>query len=89
MRGEGGELYSGSSWSRACGSSNDRRNVGGGESEPSTELNIDITMLHRGGRQLGREMRSKAVMCVIRVQVSSLDRGYLECWKHVNESQDA
>jgi hypothetical protein len=44
MRGEGGELYNGSSWSRACGSSKDLRNAGGGDSEPSTELSIDIVI---------------------------------------------
>jgi hypothetical protein len=41
MRGDGGEPYDGSSWSRACGSSKERRNRGG-DSEPSTELNSDI-----------------------------------------------
>jgi hypothetical protein len=52
MRGEGGELYKGSSWSRACGSSNDLRNLGGGDSEPSTELNIDMVIKHRRGEKL-------------------------------------
>jgi hypothetical protein len=37
-----GELYRGNSWSRACGSSNDFLNLGGGESEPRTELKMDM-----------------------------------------------
>lgn len=45
MRGDGGELYAGSSWSRVCGSSKDLRNFGGGENEPSTELNNDMIAL--------------------------------------------
>jgi hypothetical protein len=46
IRGDGGELYSGSSCSRACGSSKDFLNRGGGENEPRTELKIDIVMNH-------------------------------------------
>lgn len=42
MRGDGEELYRGSSWSRACGSSKDRRNLGGGDSDPITELKMDM-----------------------------------------------
>lgn len=43
---DGGELYCGSSWSRACGSSKDLRNFGGGESEPRTEFNSDMMGWH-------------------------------------------
>jgi hypothetical protein len=85
MRGDGGEPYDGSSWSRACGSSKELRNLGGGDSEPSTELNNDIVAsLQQYSRRLKvrtRQLRG-VVVCV---QVSAFNRGYL---MHVNKSPD-
>jgi hypothetical protein len=45
MRGDSGGLYKGSSWSRACASSKDLRNFGGGENDPSTEFSNDMVVL--------------------------------------------
>jgi hypothetical protein len=59
MRGDGGEPYEGSSWSRACGSSKELRNLAGGDSEPSTEFNNDI-MLSVAMRGWCEERKSSA-----------------------------
>jgi hypothetical protein len=71
MRGDGGELYLGSSWSRACGSSKDLRNLGGGENDPSTEFSNDMLWFPREtGNQGSKDTGARVWNVGVCIQVS-------------------